>query len=86
MKKGINDLLLDARKAAGLTQAELAAVSGVDSAAISHYECGRRIPSTRSMMALAKSLGVSLDYLAGATEPAKKKARKKAKAKRGKKR
>jgi len=48
---------------AGLSQAELAARSGVDQSAISFLERGRRRPTRKTMTRLAKALGVSLKAL-----------------------
>ena len=65
MKDEISAALLSARKASGLTQKELAAKSGVDEAAISHYENARREPTIKNLHAIADALGVSLDSLTG---------------------
>ncbi len=51
------------RVEAGLSQAELAARSGVDQSAISFLERGRRRPTRKTMTRLAKALGVSLKAL-----------------------
>lgn len=51
------------RREAGLNQAELAARLGVSPSAMGMYEQGRREPSAQLLVALAKELGVSTDFL-----------------------
>jgi transcriptional regulator with XRE-family HTH domain len=52
------------RKAAGLTQDQLAARAGLVVATVRHYEQARRIPMFDVAIALAEALGVSVDELA----------------------
>ncbi|MCI8458280.1 MAG: helix-turn-helix transcriptional regulator [Clostridia bacterium] len=54
-----------AREAAGLSQAEVATAIGVTQAAYSYIERDMRDPSLSIAVRLAKTLGVSLDYLVG---------------------
>ena len=54
-----------ARESRDLNQTELAKVSGLQPAAIGHFESGRRKPSFANIRALAKALKVSSDYLLG---------------------
>jgi transcriptional regulator with XRE-family HTH domain len=42
-------------------------VLGVQTSAISRLECGTRLPSLRLLIALARELEVSTDYLLGMT-------------------
>ena len=51
------------RKEKGWSQDELAQHSGVDGRQISRYENGRITPSVDVVIKLAKTLGVSTDYL-----------------------
>ena len=51
------------RREAGLNQAELAARLGVSPSAMGMYEQGRREPSAQLLVALARELGVSTDFL-----------------------
>lgn len=51
--------LADRRKAAGLTQAQLAALVGVGISAIKAYENGRRRPAARVIIELYKALGLT---------------------------
>jgi transcriptional regulator with XRE-family HTH domain len=51
--------LADRRKAAGLTQAQLAALVGVGISAIKAYEDGRRRPAARVINELYKALGLT---------------------------
>ena len=53
------------RELRGLTQAELAAQSGVHRVTIAEIETGRKRGSLEAMRNLARSLDVSLDDLAG---------------------
>ena len=51
------------RRDAGLSQAELAGRLQISPSALGMYEQGRREPSAQMLVALAKVLGVSTDYL-----------------------
>lgn len=51
------------RRAAGISQAQLADRMGVSPSAIGMYEQGRREPSIDTLVAIADALGVSLDLL-----------------------
>lgn len=51
--------LADRRKAAGLTQAQLADLVGVGISAIKAYENGRRRPAARVIIELYKALGLT---------------------------
>lgn len=57
--------LVKAREARGLNQTELAKLSGLQPAAIGHFEHNRRKPSFANVRVLAKALHVSADYLLG---------------------
>ena len=59
-------LLQSQRERAGLTQAGLAGASGLSLGAIRDYEQGKREPSLRSAVMLAKALGVSVEAFAEA--------------------
>lgn len=48
-----------------LTQAQVAAKTGLTAAAICNYENGDREPTLQSLYKLASFYGVSLDYLMG---------------------
>ena len=51
------------RRAAGWNQAELAQRLQISSSAVGMYEQGRREPSAEILVRMAKTLGVSVDYL-----------------------
>lgn len=55
------------RTAQNMTQAALAAKTGLPVSSISHYESGRRSPNYASLLTLSKALNVSADYLLGKT-------------------
>lgn len=55
--------LTQARKAAGLTQADIAARLSVSRQAVSRWESGQSKPSTERLLELAKIYDVSLDWL-----------------------
>lgn len=59
------------REQRGLTQAELSRQSSITPAAISQIESGDRVPSTPILRRLCSVLGVSMDYLTGASEEVK---------------
>ena len=55
--------LTQARKAAGLTQADVAAKLNVSRQAVSRWESGQSKPSTEKLLALGELYGVSIDRL-----------------------
>lgn len=55
--------LRELREHAGFSQAALAKAIGVDTSLISRWEKGIREPSLSQIMAVARALGVTLDYL-----------------------
>jgi|TARA_R110000850_G_scaffold174392_3_gene299944 transcriptional regulator with XRE-family HTH domain len=57
--------LRTAREQRELNQTELAKLTGLQPAAIGHFEANRRKPSFANIRALAKALEVSSDYLLG---------------------
>jgi Zn-dependent peptidase ImmA (M78 family)/DNA-binding XRE family transcriptional regulator len=61
------DRLGELRSLAKLSQADLARHMSVSASLISHWEAGTRVPSQVQIMALARHLGVSLDYLLNET-------------------
>lgn len=64
-KNSFGDRLKLARGARNLNQTELAKNTGLQPAAIGHFEANRRKPSFANIRALAKTLNVSSDYLLG---------------------
>lgn len=64
------------RKAAGLSQTELAAKSGMRIDSLRNWEQGRAMPKVDAAHKLATALGVSLDELAVDMHPAQKPAKK----------
>jgi transcriptional regulator with XRE-family HTH domain len=57
------------REALGISQEKLAQQMGIDRNTLWHIEAGKTTqPRLGQMMALAKALGVSIDYLAGLSE------------------
>ena len=57
------DRLKGIREERGLSQADLAEKSGLQTSAISHFETGRRSPSFDNLKRLADALGSSIDAL-----------------------
>lgn len=55
--------LREVRKAHGLTQEQLSAVSGVNRVSIAKYESGKSTPSLQTAERLATALGVTIDEL-----------------------
>jgi transcriptional regulator with XRE-family HTH domain len=51
------------REELGVSQSELAEMSGLQPAAISHFECGRRVPSLQNFCVLIEALEVNADYI-----------------------
>lgn len=66
MKKLIfPERLRSTRESRGFTQEQLADKSNLQTSAISHFECGRRMPSLANFVALCDALLVSADSLLG---------------------
>jgi transcriptional regulator with XRE-family HTH domain len=57
--------VLEVRQQSGLTQAQVAAMSGIDQSDISRIERGRMIPETATLAKLASALGGSLELRFG---------------------
>ncbi len=62
------DRLRSAREYRGLTQNDLAKMTGLNPAAVSHFETGGRKPSFDNLRLLADKLDVTTDYLLGRVE------------------
>lgn len=58
------------REARGFTQADLAKKTGLQAAAISHFETAQRAPSFDNLRKLSDALNVSVDYLLGRIDEA----------------
>ncbi|RZL04445.1 MAG: XRE family transcriptional regulator [Rubrivivax sp.] len=65
---GIANALIKARNELGMTQAQLAEVSGISRSAIKGYETGRNMPGSRELKALCKALKLSPNVLLFGTE------------------
>mgnify|MGYP004646620275 FL=1 len=65
----LGEKLTQARKAAGLTQADVAARLNVSRQAVSRWESGQSKPSTERLLALGGLYGISIDQLLNAEEP-----------------
>ena len=59
----LGEKLTQARKTAGLTQADVAAKLNVSRQAVSRWESGQSKPSTERLLALGELYGVSIDQL-----------------------
>lgn len=62
-RKTIGNRIRETRKASGYTQAELAQVLEISESYVALLEKDRRNPSIEVLIALGKTLGVTLDYL-----------------------
>jgi len=58
------------RAAGGLTQAELARRTGMQSSVLSAYEHGRRQPSVAALARIARAAGLELELVPAAHRPA----------------
>jgi len=65
MNENFQKRLKKLRGERGLSQASLAEKSGLQPAAISHFETGQRAPSFENLRKLSDALNVSVDYLLG---------------------
>jgi transcriptional regulator with XRE-family HTH domain len=61
--------LAKARRERGLSQSELAQLTGLLPSAVAHFEAGRRMPTVHNLARLADALGISLDALFGRVAP-----------------
>ncbi|MDE6841813.1 MAG: helix-turn-helix domain-containing protein, partial [Oscillospiraceae bacterium] len=66
----LNEKILYYRKAAKLSQEELAARVGVSRQAVSKWELGDATPEVDKLLALARAFGVTTDELLSEGEPA----------------
>lgn len=57
--------LREAREMRGLNQTELAKLTGLQPAAIGHFEANRRKPSFANIRSIARALDVASDFLLG---------------------
>ena len=64
----LGERIREARQRKGWSQTELARVSGVGRSLIANVEHGRKSMSLKSARAIARALGVSIDFLAGTFE------------------
>jgi len=64
-EKSFPERLQAARQLRELSQSELAAKTGLQPSAISHFETGRRAPSFDNLKVLSTALEVTTDYLLG---------------------
>lgn len=62
-KKTVGERLRELRKAAGLSQQELADYVGVDRSTICMYELGQRIPKDDIKIRLCEKLGQDVQYI-----------------------
>ncbi|WP_158261109.1 MULTISPECIES: helix-turn-helix domain-containing protein [Pirellulaceae] len=61
----IGERIREARKSAGLTQADLAKSLGIAHVQISYYERGEQWPNIQRLMQICKVLGTSPDRILG---------------------
>lgn len=61
--ENLGRMLRRLRLAAGLTQAEVAAIVGCDQRAVSHWEVGGRVPSVTYLAAIARAFNLDVHDL-----------------------
>lgn len=66
----IGERIRHARAQRGLTQDELAVLTGIDSSNVRAYEAGRALLSLRTLIRIAESLGVEAGTLLSGVESA----------------
>lgn len=64
-KKLIGSRIRAARLSRGMTSQRLSELIGINEMSLNHIECGIRGPSLKTMVGIADTLEVSLDYLTG---------------------
>jgi transcriptional regulator with XRE-family HTH domain len=65
----IGALIAEKRKHQGMTQDQVAVLSGIDSSNVRAYESGRSTPNVQSLIRIAKALGVKPGELLEGLEP-----------------
>ena len=65
----IGALIAEKRKHQGMTQDQVAVLSGIDSSNVRAYESGRSTPNIQSLIRIAKALGVTPGELLEGLEP-----------------
>jgi transcriptional regulator with XRE-family HTH domain len=63
MKGMGNDLIREARRRRGMTQAQLAELAGTTQSAIARLESGRTAPSFDEVLRLLRLMGLDLDFM-----------------------
>lgn len=63
--QAIGEQIKEARKAAGLTQAQLAEAIGVSRVQVTYYERGTQWPNVQRLVKICKTLGASADRILG---------------------
>ena len=66
--KVFSERLKELRSERGLSQSQLAKLTGISNGAIAFWEIGARIPSAQAIIVLAKFFNVSSDYLLGLSD------------------
>jgi len=66
----LSEKILYCRRKAGLSQEQLTDIIGVSRQAISKWETGEAVPETGKLMLLAKTFGVTTDWLLSDADPA----------------
>ena len=66
--KVIGNRIKEKRLQLKMSQKELAEKIDVSASAVNQYEKGDKVPSSEKIISLAKSLGVSSDYILGVSE------------------
>lgn len=61
--EGLGERLKCIREMRHMTQLDLAKKTGLMPAAISHFECGQRLPCAKNLRSLSIALNTSADYL-----------------------
>ena len=61
--------LVEARRMRGLTQRDMAKLTGVQQSHYCDYEAGKLTPGTEKVKSFAVALGVSMDWLLGVDPP-----------------
>ncbi|MGI4850758.1 MAG: helix-turn-helix domain-containing protein [Janthinobacterium lividum] len=60
---GMAERLHQRRRQVGLSQSQLAELTGISAANISHYECNRHSPALSAIVCIARELAVTTDWL-----------------------
>ncbi|MCR5309803.1 MAG: helix-turn-helix domain-containing protein [Lachnospiraceae bacterium] len=65
---GVDNRIRDLLREKGISQKQLAELTGVTESAVSHYISGDRVPRGNNLIKIAEALGTTVDVILGRSE------------------